>query len=60
MTNGRGEKICEGEPYDFETLRAHPGFSYDERRCFLDLLAGDLAVVEWARGLGRVRVERAK
>jgi hypothetical protein len=58
MTNGRGEEICAREEYDFDELRAHPGFSMDERRCFLELLAGGLAAVEWTRGCGRVRVER--
>lgn len=58
MTNEKGQTICENEPYDFEELRNHPGFSNDERRCFFDLLAGGIGTVEWPRSGGRVRIVR--
>lgn len=57
MTNEKGQTVCERERYGFEELRRHPGFSDDERRCYLDLVCY-LGAVEWKRAGGTVRVAR--
>jgi len=58
ITDKDGKVICEKERYDFAELRSNPGFSNDERRCFLDLLAGGIGAVEWPRANSIFRVVR--
>ena len=38
ITDRDGRVICENECYSFNMLRDNPGFSDNERRCFLDLV----------------------
>jgi hypothetical protein len=52
-----GRTICENERYGFDELRSNPGFSNDERRCFLDLVPF-MGAVTFERGDTIFRVAR--